>query len=132
VESSAPQGSQPIDDLDAIVAPEPSARHAAIVSVADDSQDDSTDDIESADVATLDPPPNLPALACVPMPRTEDGDIDWTSIEALTVAVQVLLQAGLAAQARPLADELASRVRRARGPVAEVIALRVERDRRRE
>ena len=53
-------------------------------------------------------------------------------LEALAVAVQALIGAGLSSQAKPLVDELVAVIQAARGPRAEVISLAARRDRDRD
>jgi len=47
----------------------------------------------------------------------------WARVEAIVVAVRALVGGGMAAQTIPLLDELAGLVKRARGPLAQVISL---------
>ena len=72
------------------------------------------------------------AAACgggLPEPVSEvermiGDDANAAKAEALAEAVRSLLSAGLAAQARPLVDELVALIKSSRGPVATVIPIR--------
>lgn len=85
----------------------------------------------SVDVSTLLGPSSIPA-ALHDAPRTSAGEVDWVRLHALTVAIEALLSAGLASQARPLVGELRTIVEAARGPSAKVIDLAIERSKRTE
>lgn len=80
----------------------------------------------SVDVTTLLGPSSIPAVLHDP-PRTSAGEVDWTKMYALVVAIEALTSAGLASQARPLASELRTAIEAARGPVARVVDLRSRR-----
>jgi hypothetical protein len=56
--------------------------------------------------------------------RVIGDDASAAKAEALADAVRSLLTAGLAAQARPLVDELLALLRASRGPLATVIPIR--------
>lgn len=52
-----------------------------------------------------------------------DDPATWARVEAIVVAVRALVGGGMAAQTIPLLDELAALIKRARGPLAQVIPL---------
>lgn len=56
-------------------------------------------------------------------PEPSSDDASWERVEALAVAVQALLAAGLAGQARPLVDELVEVARAARPAGAAVVSI---------
>ena len=77
------------------------------------SSDDAPDDaVEGVDVATLLGPANVPAPLHEPMPKDEDGRPDWMHLQALVVAVEVLISAGMTSEARPLGRATGSARRR--------------------
>lgn len=78
---------------------------------------------EIVDVSSLLGPPGLPAPLYDPIPKDEHGRPDWNRLHALVVAVEALVGAGMAAEARPLVGQLRGIVEAARGPVAPVIQL---------
>ena len=76
---------------------------------------------EGADRAArdVDAPELAPHVECV-----IGDDANAAKAEALADAVRSLLSAGLAAQARPLVDELVAVIKASRGPLATVIPIR--------
>jgi hypothetical protein len=78
-----------------------------------------TPGLESVNLATLDPPPEITSVA------------DLERAEALAAAADALLGAGLVDQARPLVRELRAILGAARGPGAAVVPLALERAMRR-
>jgi len=82
------------------------------------------------EIAELLGPPGLPAALYDPLPKTANDQVDWNKLHALVVAVEALVGAMMAAEARPLIVQLRETVEEARGPVAKVIDLGSERSRR--
>ncbi len=86
-------------------------------------------ELASVPIGELLGPSDVPAPLHDP-PRVASGEVDWNALHALVVAIESLVAAGLAAQARPLASELRLRIDAARGPSAAVVELGAERARR--
>ncbi len=85
---------------------------------------------ESVDVGVPLGPANLPGPLYEPAPRGPACEVDWVRLDALVRAVEALVGANMASEARPLVSRLRAIVAAARGPHAEVIELasaRVER-----
>ncbi len=64
-----------------------------------------------------------------PEPVDACKNVPWARLEALAVAIDTFLRAGMIEHARPLATELAAMVQAARGPRATVLSLAEHRDR---
>ena len=91
---------------------------------------DDSDAPQGVDLRDLDGPATVPAALHASALTTLDGSTDWSRAEALIIAVDALLAAGLVAQARPLASELRTLIEGARGARATVVELSVERAKR--
>jgi len=90
----------------------------------DDSQTNGSMLAESIDASMLLGPANVPAPLHEPPPLRPDGSVDWVRLDALVRAVDALVSANLASEARPLVSQVRAIVEAARGPSAEVIELR--------